>query len=68
MSEEKKLSGQESLQIITEMIQKVKTSFHESGISAILWGAVVAFCGLVSFATIQWISTLAFDIYGSRFL
>jgi len=64
MSEENKLSGQESLQIITEMIQKVKGTFNENGSSAILWGAVVAFCGLLSFAEIQWKFDVGFDIWG----
>jgi hypothetical protein len=63
MSEEKQLSGQESLQIITEMIQKAKGSFHESGASAILWGAVVAFCGFMSFAQKQWGFSIGFDIW-----
>jgi hypothetical protein len=63
MSEENKLSGQESLQIITEMIQKVKGSFNENGSSAILWGAVVAFCGLLSFAQAQWHFSIGFDVW-----
>jgi hypothetical protein len=63
MSEEKQISGQESLQIITEMIQKVKASFHESGNSAILWGSVVGFCGLISFAELQWNFNIGFDVW-----
>jgi hypothetical protein len=63
MSEEKQLSGHESLQIITEMIQKVKASFHESGDSAILWGAVVAFCGIISFTQSQWGFSIGFDVW-----
>lgn len=60
---EKKLSGDESLSIINEMIQKVKSSFHESGDSALLWGTVVAFCGLVNFAELQWNFYIGFDIW-----
>lgn len=63
MPEENKLSGQESLQIITDMIQKVKGTFNENGSSAILWGAVVAFCGLVSFAEREWNFNIGFDIW-----
>lgn len=63
MSEENKLTGQESLQIITDMIQKVKGSFNENGSSAILWGAVVAFCGLVSFAQAQFNFSIGFDVW-----
>lgn len=61
--EEKNISEQEGLQLITEMIHKVKRSFHESGTSAILWGSVVAVCGLVSFAELQWGFTIGFDIW-----
>jgi hypothetical protein len=61
--QEKKLTEQESLQLITEMIQKAKGSFHESGTSAILWGTVVAFCGLLSFAQSQWHFSIGFDIW-----
>jgi hypothetical protein len=63
MSEEKKLSGEESLQIITEMIQKVKTSIHERGTSAILWGTVTAIAGLVSFLQLYLDFYIGFDIW-----
>lgn len=63
MSDDKELTGNESLQIITEMIQKVKGSFNENGSSAILWGAVVAFCGLVSFAEAQFNFNIGFDVW-----
>jgi hypothetical protein len=61
--EDKQISEQESLQLITEMIQKAKRNFHESGTAAILWGAVVAVCGLVSFAELQWGFDIGFDIW-----
>ena len=64
MAEDKKLSEEESLQLITEMIHKVKGSFHESGTSAILWGSVIGFCGLFSFAEAQFNFTTGwFDIW-----
>lgn len=61
--EEKTISEQESLQLITEMIQKAKRSFHESGTSSILWGTVIAVCGMVSFAELQWNFNIGFDIW-----
>lgn len=61
--EEKQISEQESLQLITEMIQKAKRNFHESGTAAILWGGVVALCGLVSFAQLQWGFSIGFDVW-----
>jgi hypothetical protein len=61
--QENKMTEKESLQLITEMIQKVKGNFHESGSSAILWGTVVAFCGLISFTEMQWNFSIGFDIW-----
>ncbi|HSC36731.1 MAG TPA: hypothetical protein VLD19_02620 [Chitinophagaceae bacterium] len=61
--EKQPLTEQESLQIITEMIQKVKSNFHTSGTSAILWGSVVGIAGLVSFAERNWNFYIGFDIW-----
>lgn len=47
--EEKPLSEEESLRIITQMINKAKNDYEESGISALLWGAVITVCSIVSF-------------------
>jgi hypothetical protein len=50
MDADKKLSEQESLQLITSMIQQARAGyFHDSGTGAILWGSVVGFAGLMSF-------------------
>ncbi len=56
MEEEKQLTEVESLRIITEMIQKTKKEFYESGIAAILWGSVVGFCGIYGYLafTFNW--------------
>jgi hypothetical protein len=61
--EEKELSEQESLRLISEMISKAKHSYHENGTSAILWGSVVAVCGFVSFAELYWNFRIGFDIW-----
>ncbi|MCA6467715.1 MAG: hypothetical protein IM548_09015 [Chitinophagaceae bacterium] len=50
MNQDTSLTEQESLSIITEMMQKVKTEFYDTGISALLWGVVISFCGLFCFA------------------
>lgn len=60
---EQKMTEQESLQIITDMIQKAKASFHETGASAILWGSVVGLAGLISFAEQKWSFYIGFDIW-----
>ncbi len=65
MSEKKQLTEQESLQLITEMIQKAKAShFHENGTSAILWGSVIGFCGVFTFFKMHfgW-NTGSFDVW-----
>lgn len=63
MAEEKSLSQQESLQLITEMIGKAKKDFHESGASAILWGSMIGIAGLVNFAELHWHFSIGFDIW-----
>lgn len=60
---EKPMSEQESLALITQMIQKAKSHFHESGTSAILWGSVVGFCGFFSFVQKYWDWNTKFDIW-----
>src|SRR5450759_2704235 len=56
-------SKEESLKLITEMIQKAKHSFHENGTSAILWGSVIGIAGLVNFAELYWNYNIGFDIW-----
>jgi hypothetical protein len=54
MAEEKILTEQESLALITSMISKAKCDYEETGISALLWGIIVTFCSLVSFSNNYW--------------
>src|SRR5882762_3491839 len=46
--QEKELSSQESLQLITQMISRAKDDYYETGVSALMWGAIITFCALVS--------------------
>lgn len=50
---EQQFNEQESLRLIDEMINKVKSDFHESGISALLWGSVIVVCSLVSLLNLR---------------
>lgn len=61
--EERKLTEKESLDLITEMIIKAKDSYHDTGMGAIMWGAIIAFCSLERLAEIQFGYKLPFDIY-----
>ncbi len=63
MEEEKQLTEQESLKLIQQMINKAKGSYHDTGIGPILWGSVITFCALVTFAQVQFNFDLPFDIW-----
>ena len=63
MEEQAQLTEKESLDLIAQMIRKAKSSFHESGTSAILWGSVVALAGLINFAEENWNFSIGFDIW-----
>jgi hypothetical protein len=57
---ESPLTGEQSLQLITSMINKAKNEFFDTGVSALLWGTVITFCALVTFANC-WIKWAALD-------
>lgn len=61
--EEKKLSEKESLDLIAQMINKAKASYHDTGVGAMMWGIVIAVCALVKFTEIHFGFRLPFDIY-----
>ncbi len=63
MSTEKQLTEQESLQLIQQMINKAKGSYHDTGIGPILWGSIITFCSLVTFAEIQFRFNMPFDVW-----
>jgi hypothetical protein len=45
------------------MINKAKESYHDTGIGAIMWGAVIAICSLVRLSEVHFAYKLPFDIY-----
>lgn len=61
--EENKLSENESLKLITEMIGKAKSSYHSNGTSAIMWGIVIFFCSIFSFLQMHFQFDTGFDIW-----
>ena len=63
MANEKQLSEKESLQLITDMIQKVKNSYHDKGVGPLLWGTVVAIASFVSYLQLEYNFVLPFDIW-----
>lgn len=49
MEDEKPLTEQESLEIITRMINKAKCEYQDTGISVLMWGSIITFCSIISF-------------------
>jgi hypothetical protein len=47
--EEKQLSGEESLRLITRMISQAKNYYYESGLSALLWGFTNLICFILAY-------------------
>ena len=47
---EKELTSEESLKLINRMIHEAKGYFHESGISALIWGFSILLCSLIAYA------------------
>jgi hypothetical protein len=60
---EKQLTEKESLDLIAQMINKAKDACHDTGIAAIMWGAVIAVCSLVRLSELHFDYKLPFDIY-----
>ena len=60
---EKQLSEKESLDLIAKMINRAKDSYNDTGLTAIMWGTVIAVCSLVKFSELQFNYRLPFDIY-----
>jgi uncharacterized membrane protein len=63
MPEEKQMTEQESLQLITSMIQKAKGCYNERGTGPILWGTVVTIASLVNYLQMEYHFDLPFDIW-----
>ena len=49
MEQEKELTSQESLALITEMISRARRDYLDTGLSALLWGSVIIICSLATF-------------------
>jgi hypothetical protein len=60
---EQGMTEKESLDLITTMINRAKQSCHDTGISAIMWGSLIAFCALEKLCEMQFGYKLPFDIY-----
>lgn len=63
MADEKKMTEQESLDLITNMIQKAKGSYHETGIGSLLWGTVVTIASVTTYFQRTYHFSIGFDIW-----
>ncbi len=63
MTDQKKMTEQESLDLITNMIQKAKGSYHETGIGSLLWGTVVTIASVVTYFERTYDFYIGFDIW-----
>lgn len=54
MADEKLLTEQESLQLITSMINKAKNDYADTGVAALMWGTIITFCSLITFGNYWW--------------
>jgi hypothetical protein len=66
--EEENFSEQESLQLITTMINKAKSDFVETGISALMWGSVISICALIQFLSYFYSIPWAPDVWWLTFI
>src|SRR5262245_15537950 len=62
-TQEKQLTEKESLDLIAMMINKAKNAYYDTGMSAIMWGALIAVCALEKLAELHFGYRLPFDIY-----
>lgn len=60
MEQETELTKEQSLELITNMISRAKNDYHDSGISALLWGSIIIFCSLATYAN-HWLKWAALD-------
>jgi len=63
MDANKPLTEKESLDLITSMLNKAKQSYHDSGIGPIMWGSVITFCSLITWARFKFGFDIPFDIW-----
>ena len=66
--QETPLSERDSLALIATMINKARNVYHDTGVSGILWGSVIAICSLVKLSEIHFGYVLPFDIYLLSFI
>lgn len=54
MQQETPLTQADSIKLITEMINRTKQSFHETGFGPIMWGSIIMLCSLYTFFDLRY--------------
>ena len=54
MTNEQELNEQQSIELITQMINKTKCDYKETGVACLLWGSLVMLCSLITFGNFYW--------------
>jgi len=68
MEQEKKLTEQESLRLINEMISKAKRSYVSKGIASIVWGVLIIICSMLTWVQFYTGKFYDFDVWLLIFL
>ena len=66
--EQDKMTEEESLRLIGEMIGKVKRSYVTKGIASIVWGVLIIICSLLTWAQVYFKIDFGFDVWILVFL
>lgn len=60
---ENEMTGQESLKLINEMIDKAKRSYITTGAASIVWGILIVICSLLTWYQIYVQVSFGFDVW-----
>ncbi len=63
MLKDSTFSGEESMQLINEMIGKAKRSYTTKGLASMVWGTLIISCSMVSWAKIKYNLSIGFDVW-----
>jgi hypothetical protein len=64
MSEnENEMTGQESLKLINEMIDKARRSYITTGAASIVWGILIVICSMLTWYQIYFKQSFGFDVW-----
>ncbi len=61
--QEENFSQQDSLKLINEMIGKAKRSYVTKGTASIVWGSLIVFCSMITWARIKYGFNIGFDVW-----